>query len=148
MNNNGKGAVSLETAFTREIFATVRDIDVLGHVNNAVYLRWVQDVAVRHWRKVAPLDLQEQVIFVVLRHEIDYRDPITTGDKAVISTWLGKAKGPRFDRYVDIRKEGASKFSARALTTWCMKDKKTGRPLRITDEIFDIFGLDPAEFRE
>jgi acyl-CoA thioester hydrolase len=47
------------------------DIDEQNHVNNTVYLRWVQDVATAHWRSVASPKAQENIGWVVLRHEID-----------------------------------------------------------------------------
>ena len=47
------------------------DIDEQDHVNNTVYLRWVQEVATAHWRAVASAQTQESIGWVVLRHEID-----------------------------------------------------------------------------
>ena len=143
----GLGAIDLEHAFRRPFVAGAGDIDELGHVNNTVYLRWVQDVAVAHWSTVAPPLLKTRVFFVVLRHEIDYRDPVLAGETVIASTWLGAARGPRFDRHVEIRKQGAAKFSARALTTWCMVNKATGRPERVGADVFAAFGLDPSVLR-
>ncbi|MDQ3314002.1 MAG: acyl-CoA thioesterase [Verrucomicrobiota bacterium] len=50
-----------------------QDIDGQGHVNNVVYLRWAQDVAVAHWEALAPAEDQTATGWVVLRHEIDYK---------------------------------------------------------------------------
>ncbi len=146
MNTTGTGAKSFETAFGTEITPEEGDFDGLGHVNNIVYLRWAQDIAVRHWSLVAPPDLRARVLFVVLRHEIDYRHPILPGDGTQVRTWLGKAAGPRFDRHVDIRRQGANRFSAKVRTTWCMLNTDTRRPQRIGQEIFSVFGLEPNDF--
>ncbi len=137
----GMGAISFETAFLAERMASPEEIDQLGHVNNAVYLHWVQDIALEHWYLLAPKEVQDRVIFVVLRHEIDYREPILEGEEVELRTWLGEIKGPRLPRYVDIRKKGAKRFAARSLTTWCMLDIKTRRPKRVGDDIFEAFGL-------
>ncbi len=145
MNSSGYGAYSFETAYEMTWMPEEQDFDELGHVNNIIYVRCVQNIAVRHWSMIAPDSLQQRVHFVVLRHEIDYRDPILPGEQAEIRTWLGKASGPRFDRHVDIRKKGATKFSARARTTWVMLDRQTGRPQRITPEIFEAFGVSPDQ---
>ncbi|WP_306249947.1 thioesterase family protein [Parvularcula sp. IMCC14364] len=145
MREPGLGAQSFETAYSSNWTPQQEDFDELGHVNNIVYVRCVQNIAVEHWSTVAPDTLQQQVHFVVLRHEIDYRDPLLPGDNAEIRTWLGRASGPRFDRHVDIRKSGSRKFSARARTTWCMLDRQTGRPRRISAEIFEAFGVTPDE---
>ena len=56
-------------------------IDQLGHVNNVVYLRWVQDAAIAHWSAAAPENEQEKLLWVVTRHEIDYKRPALPGDK-------------------------------------------------------------------
>ena len=56
--------------FQQRRTATAADIDELGHVNNAVYVRWIQDIATAHWRAVAPASAQEDHIWVVVRHEI------------------------------------------------------------------------------
>jgi acyl-CoA thioester hydrolase len=137
----GLGAISYETAFAYPLTPVAADIDEMGHVNNTVYLRWVQEAATRHWFHVAPPAITDAFVFIVLRHEIDYRDPVLLGDDVEVRTWLGKASGPRFDRHVDIRKKGAPRFSARAVTTWVMIDKASGRPKRVGEEVFNAFAV-------
>ena len=139
MNKSGLGAVSFETAFRMLIEPAPADFDELGHVNNAVYLRWAQHIAVAHWAAVAPQALKETYLWVVLRHEIDYRDPILPGDAVEARTWLGEAAGPRYDRFVDVRKPGAARASASVKSTWCMLDAATRKPRRVGAEIFKAF---------
>ncbi len=67
------------------------DIDQLGHVNNVVYLRWVQDAAVAHWVAAASEAEQRSYLWVVTRHEIDYKRPAFAGDTIVARTWVGTA---------------------------------------------------------
>ena len=62
----GMGCVSFETAFLRRIEPGPADIDELGHVNNVVYLRWVQDIAITHWHAVAPDDMVVINIMILL----------------------------------------------------------------------------------
>ncbi|MEM6625838.1 MAG: thioesterase family protein [Pseudomonadota bacterium] len=141
----GRGAVDFDAAFVMSVAPDASDFDELGHVNNVVYLRWVQDAATTHWRTVAPTDMQDAWVWVALRHEIDYRDPIVPGEGAEVRTWLGVASGPRFDRFVDIRKPGAKRFSARSRTVWCMVDAATRKPSRVTQDVlaaFDVTGED------
>ncbi len=139
VKREGLGAVSFETAFRIAIDPAPADFDELGHVNNAVYLRWAQEIATRHWFRVAPAALVNRYLWVVLRHEIDYRDPILPGDAVEARTWLGAASGPRYDRFVDIRKPSAARASAGIKSTWCMLDMKTRKPLRVGREIFEAF---------
>ncbi|GJL90749.1 acyl-CoA thioesterase [Hyphococcus sp.] len=135
------GASSYETAVQMTRVAQDSDIDELGHVNNAVYLVWAQDIAVAHWRHVAGEKLVRDLVWVALRHEIDYRDQVLAGDAVDIRTWLGRVSGPRFIRHVDIRKPGATRFSAKVQTDWCLIDAASRKPRRIGAEILEPFGL-------
>ncbi|WP_417490719.1 acyl-CoA thioesterase [Maricaulis sp.] len=135
----GLGCVDFDSAFCRTVEPGAADIDQLGHVNNVVYLRWVQDIATTHWFTVAPTEMVESEVWVALKHVIEYRDPILPGESAEIRTWLGEVRGPRFDRHVDIRKPGAKRFSARATTEWCRINAATRRPMRIGRDVLDIF---------
>lgn len=141
------GPMSFETARLTTRTAQAGEIDELGHVNNAVYVRWVQDAGVSHWFDTAPDAMRGEVHWVCLRHEIDYREEVREGEAVEVRTWLGAAKGPRFDRHVDIRKPGAARFACRAVTTWLMVDSETGRPRRVGDDVLAAFGLDPADHR-
>ena len=80
--------------------AAADDIDELGHVNNAVWVRWIQDIAVAHWEAVAPAAHREAYVWVVTRHEIDYRGNLSIGDSVTGETWVGEPRGARFDRHV------------------------------------------------
>lgn len=141
MTEDPRGALSFDTAFRRGLSPGADDFDELGHVNNAVYLRWAQEIAVAHWRAAASADLRRRWLWVVLRHEIDYRDPILPGDDVEARTWLGAAEGARYDRFVDIRKPGSARPAAAVKSTWVMIDAQTRRPRRIGLEIFEAFGV-------
>ncbi|MEM7741633.1 MAG: thioesterase family protein, partial [Pseudomonadota bacterium] len=113
----------------------------LGHVNNAVYVKWVQDAAVAHWVAVAPPSVQEAQIWVCSRHEIDYTDQVFAGEEVEIRTWLGEKAGARFARSTDIRKPGARRPAISAVTQWVLLDRQTGRPRRVDDATLSLFGL-------
>jgi acyl-CoA thioester hydrolase len=81
------------------------DIDEQNHVNNTVYLRWVQDVATAHWRAIASPEAQATIGWIVLRHEIDYKAPAMLGDEIVLRTWVGKASRLTFERFTEIRRQ-------------------------------------------
>lgn len=70
----------MSARFTMTITAAAEDIDELGHVNNAVWVRWIQDIAVAHWDAVAPAEHRETMVWVVTRHEIDYRGNVVAGE--------------------------------------------------------------------
>lgn len=117
------------------------DIDRLGHVNNVVYLRWVQDVAVAHWRAAATAAQQAEVLWVVLRHEIDYRHPARLDDRIIARTWVGTATRRAFERHTEILRAGDRRLLARARTLWCPIDPGTGKPKRVGDDVRERFSV-------
>ncbi len=125
--------------FSLQITPSASDIDANGHVNNVVYVRWIQDMATSHWASRQPADEQARWAWIVLRHEIDYRRALMPGETATARTWVADtAEGPRFDRFVRIDgPDGA--MCAQARTEWCMIDAATGRPKRVTPEIIERF---------
>src|SRR5580704_4032631 len=104
------------------------DIDELGHVNNVIYLRWVQDAAVAHWTAVAPAADQARLLWIVLRHEIDYLHAAHLADQIVARTWVGTSTRLRFDRHTEILRADDRSVLARVLTVWCPIDAVTKRP--------------------
>ncbi|MBS1872538.1 MAG: acyl-CoA thioesterase [Acidobacteria bacterium] len=122
-------------AYELPIVVEASDIDELGHVNNVVYVRWVQDAAVAHWRAEAPQQDQEQLVWIVLRHEIDYRLPAVLGDSVVARTWVGSASRVRFERLTELLRASDRKLLAGARTVWCPLDRETGRPAAVSAEV-------------
>ena len=122
------------TPFFHDFTAQAADIDELGHVNNAVWVRWIQDLSVSHWQAVATEDQRAAHVWVVTRHEIDYRGNVAQGETVTGETWVAQApRGARFDRL--FRFLGADgKVRVEGRTTWALLDRATGRLLRIRPE--------------
>jgi acyl-CoA thioester hydrolase len=129
--------ISLMSSAPFEIIVTVQpdDIDEQNHVNNTVYLRWVQEVATAHWRALASAEAQETVGWVVLRHEIDYKAPAALNEEIVLRTWVGKATRLTFERFTVIRRNRDGRLLSEARTLWCPIDVETSRPVRVSAEL-------------
>ncbi len=126
-------------SFTQLFVAGPDDIDELDHVNNAVWVRWIQDLATAHWQAVAPLDHRQAYVWVVTRHEVDYRGNVGLGDAVTGETWVPHApKGARFDRHVRFT-DAVGKTVVEAVTTWALIDRATGRLLRVRPAIASPF---------
>ena len=120
--------------FTRTFTAQPADIDELGHVNNAVWVRWVQDMATAHWEAQALPEHIAAYIWVVVRHEIDYRGNLKVGESVEGRTWIAAPPtGAKFDRQVAFVKDGKTLVEAK--TTWAIIDKKTQRLLRVPKDV-------------
>ena len=128
-----------KSVFTMSMTALARHIDELGHINNAVWVQWIQDVAVAHWNAIGDPADREAYYWVVVRHEIDYLRPAHEGDLLQARTWVGDApSGARFDRFVEFT--GADgKVCVRAKTGWAIIDKASGRPIRVPAEVVAPF---------
>lgn len=109
------------------------EIDDLNHVNNVVYVQWIQDVAGMHWFELVKENPQEDCIWVVLRHEIDYLGSAILGDTITLKTWVGVTQGVKSIRHVEILKN--NKVLVKAQTIWCLLDGKTMRPKRIDESV-------------
>jgi acyl-CoA thioester hydrolase len=117
------------------------DLDEQKHVNNAVYLRWVQDVATAHWRAIASADVQRAIGWVVLRHEIDYKTPAFLGNQILLHTWVGKATRVTFERFTEIRRHSDTRLLSQARTLWVPIDVRTGKPTRVPAEVRTQFSI-------
>ncbi len=111
------------------------DIDELGHVNNVVYLRWVQEVAIAHWFALTTPAQQAGVVWVVVRHEIDYQHAALPGDGIIARTWVGPASKNTFERHTEILRAQDRRLLARARTVWFPIDPHSGRPMRVADDV-------------
>jgi acyl-CoA thioester hydrolase len=111
------------------------DIDRQNHVNNTVYVRWAQEVATAHWNAFAPESARDSIGWVVLRHEIDYKMPVTLGDEIVLRTWVGQASRATFERFVQVLRKSDRKLLADARTLWVPISPDTGKPIRVPPEV-------------
>jgi acyl-CoA thioester hydrolase len=138
--------MSLVTGSAFELTVTVQpaDIDRQNHVNNTVYVRWIQEVATAHWEARAPADARDAIGWVVLRHEIDYKSPACLGDELLLRTWVGKATRATFERFAEIRRPsvrdqksevGGQTLLAKARTLWVPINPDTGKPTRVPPEV-------------
>jgi len=147
------------TVATFEMIVSVLpgDIDEQNHVNNTVYLRWIQDVATAHWKTLASAESQAAIGWIVLRHEIDYKMPASLGDEILLRTWVGKASRLKFERFTEIRRKSGrsnaepssgeidppqdgfavanNQVLAQARTVWVPIDVRTGKPARVSADV-------------
>ena len=113
------------------------DIDHMGHVNNSVYLKWVQEAVVRYWEKIAPADAVASHLWVALKHEISYRRPAFLEDNVVADVIAERMHGARAFFTTIVRR--GSDVIAEVKSTWCCLDATTRRPARLGADVTDRF---------
>ena len=121
--------------FEQRVVVGDAHLDDNRHVNNVVYLQWMNDVAVAHWTSIASPDAQARVAWVARRHEIDYHAPALLGEELVVRTWIGEADGLRFLRFCEVRRASDGKVLVSLRTVWIPVDATTGRPRRVPDDV-------------
>jgi acyl-CoA thioester hydrolase len=123
--------------FRHPIAIAPADIDHMGHVNNAVYLTWVQDAVVQYWEKVAPSDAVARHLWVALKHEITYRRPTFLEDVVVADVLADQVQGARAF-FTTVLKRG-EEVLAEVKSCWCCLDAETLRPARLAREVAERF---------
>lgn len=113
------------------------DIDFMGHVNNASYLKWVQAAVISHWQRLAPADAIATHLWVALKHDITYRKPAFLDDDVIVTVLLKKVEGARAFYETVIRR--GEEVLAEVQSSWCYLDAATMRPARIARNVIDRF---------
>jgi len=122
--------------FTYQHVVTKNEIDTLNHVNNVVYVQWIQDISTKHWKDLTKNSSDLNFVWVVTRHEIDYKGQALLGDTITFKTWVGETKGVTSVRHVEILK--GTDIIVKATTVWCMLHAETLKPARITESVLKI----------
>jgi len=124
--------------FTRTFTAQAADIDELGHVNNAVWVRWMETISTAHWTARATAAQAAAYVWMIVRHEIDYRGNLAVGESVEAETWVADAPvGAKFDRHTRFTRNGRTLVSAK--TTWAIIDRATQRPVRVPNDVVARF---------
>jgi acyl-CoA thioester hydrolase len=113
------------------------DIDFMGHVNNASYLKWVQAAVINHWQRFAPAEAVAEHLWVALKHEITYRKPTFLNDDVIATVLLEKVQGARAFYETIIRR--GEEVLAEVKSSWCCLDAETLRPARLAREVIEHF---------
>lgn len=112
------------------------EIDTLNHVNNVVYVKWMEQVAVEHWAELTKENPLPNYVWVVTRHEIDYFKQALLGDEITIKTWVGITHGFKSERHIEFYKK--DRLLVKVKTVWAMLDAKTFKPTRITENVLKV----------
>ena len=121
-------------------------MDGNGHVNNVVYVQWMQDVAILHSEATGGTRAAHAAggIWVVRSHKVEYLSPAFAGDEVTALTWVAGFGGVRSPRRYRFVRESDKKILAKGETEWIFVDAQSGRPRKIPDEVTRLFPI-PTE---
>lgn len=130
-----------------EIQVAAEMLDGNQHVNNVVYVQWMQDAAVRHSKESGCTRATKEIgaAWVARSHWIKYLRPAVLNDRIAVFTWV-----VNFRKALSLRKYKFVRISdqvvlAEGETNWVFVDGKTGRPRAIPESILEAFILVPLE---
>ncbi len=122
--------------------------DENGHVNNVVYVQWMQDIATMHSDIQGCTRELYQLLgssWFVRSHKIEYLRPAFAGDDIIIKTWVSHIKRTRSLRRYCFLNAKTNKVLAQAETDWVYVNAETGRPRSVDKEVAEAFVLVPPE---
>lgn len=130
--------------FVIDIEVLPAHIDGLGHVNNVVYVGWLEDCAWRHSQSLG-LGLDEyrrlDRAMAVLRHEIDYLASARLGERLQMGTWVVEShRGLKMTRRFQLLRPADGVTLLSAQTTFACIELSSGRPRRMPEAFMDRYG--------
>lgn len=135
--SNTDSDTTSDPSFRYEFTVDDTVIDQNGHVNNVVYIQWMQDVAIFHSTACGGLAVLEELggSWIVRSHSIDYLSPAFAGDRIVAVTWVVNFRRVRSLRRYQFLRKSDDKVLARGTTEWVYINSNTGRPSTIPDSL-------------
>jgi acyl-CoA thioester hydrolase len=125
--------------FSTIIKVEPQHLDDVQHVNNVIYVQWMQDIASMHWDAFASDKLKDEVLWMIKRHEVDYYNQAFLHDELQMTTWTGVYTNVTWKRHYEIIRPADNKKIIIAASVWIPLDRKTQRPRRIDDELINMF---------
>ncbi|SKB67816.1 acyl-CoA thioester hydrolase [Salegentibacter holothuriorum] len=125
--------------FEKNILVKEKHLDEQNHVNNVQYVQWVQDVAKAHWEARASQEQNLQFFWIVVKHEISYKQQAFLGDKILLQTYVGETSNVKSVRHVIIKNAESEKVLVEAKTTWALMDQEKKKPARISEDLKRVF---------
>lgn len=132
--------------FATDLEIRFRDLDALGHVNNAVYLTYFEVVRTRYWKRLFGLPPPDDWGFVMVRTECNYRSPALLGETITIATRVSALKNSSFTFEYRLTERRTGRLIADGLSVQACYDMKGARTVRIPEtmrqKIKEFEGLD------
>ena len=118
-----------------DIQVRFRDTDAMGHVNNAVYLSYLEIARLEYWRALVKRRDWRSLDIVVARAEVDYRYPATVDMDLVVWVRTSELKRTSFVMEYRVEEKGTGRLIAEARTVQACFDYGAGKVQRIPDSV-------------
>ncbi len=130
--------------FRRRRVVKEEDVDLLGHVNNTVWVGFIVRLAEAHstslgfdWQTIR----SQGGLWIVRRHEIDYHRPALPGQELIEETWIHSIKGARSIRHARFTLADDGSVLVSAVTQWAFCDPVTQKPKRVPKHMLEVYPI-------
>ncbi len=123
--------------FEKSIVVNEKHLDELNHVNNVVFLQWVQDISKEHWLSKTDEKVNSKMYWVVRSHHLEYKKQVFLGEQLQIKTFVTGYKGPFSERVVEIYCD--DELAAKAKSNWCLLDRENNKPMTVSKKLQSLF---------
>jgi acyl-CoA thioester hydrolase len=130
---------SIPKKFSINIQVQQPHLDAVNHVNNVVYIQWMQDIASMHWHAIATPELKNKFVWMIRRHEVDYHNQAFLNDNLLITTWTGEYTNVTWKRHYEITRPADNKKIISAVSLWIPVDVETQKPQRVDEAMVSLF---------
>lgn len=130
---------SIPKKFSINIQVQQPHLDAVNHVNNVVYIQWMQDIASMHWHAIATPELKNKFVWMIRRHEVDYHNQAFLNDNLLITTWTGEYTNVTWKRHYEITRPADNKKIICAVSLWIPVDVETQKPQRVDGAMVSLF---------
>ena len=133
----------VSSAYSKNFVIPASSIDENGHVNNVVYVQWMQDIAIEHYQSISGRNTMEPygATWVVCEHRIEYLLPAFAGEEIEIRTWVENIRRVRSLRKHEFVRKSDGRVLVRGETDWVFVDIKTGAPRAIPLEVTKVLSI-------
>ena len=130
----------ISSIYTKTFTIPSSAIDENGHVNNVVYVQWMQDIAVEHYSSIGGVEAQgPDSTWVIRKHSIEYFLPAFEGEEVEVRTWVENLRKVRSLRMYEFVRKSDGKVLVKGETDWVFMDAKTGKLKAIPIEVEKVF---------
>ena len=146
MNSN---EALIEPVYSYKFVVPESAVDENGHVNNVMYVQWMQDAAVRHYEAMGGTHPTQALgaTWVVRSHLVEYLRPAFTGERIQVQTWVVNLRRVRSLRRYRFVRGADEQLLVRGETDWVFVDAKNGSPRAIPAEVAGLFTLVPDDLK-
>lgn len=130
---------SIPKKFSINIQVQQPHLDAVNHVNNVVYIQWMQDIASMHWHAIATPELKNKFVWMIRRHEVDYHNQAFLNDNLLITTWTGEYTNVTWKRHYEITRPADNKKIISAVSLWIPVDVEAQKPQRVDEAMVSLF---------